>query len=337
MLEETIRESGISVEANLKGLNMVFETSASGTEPESVTEDPAAAMSVPASSKERASTLHQRVEKQFPTETHETVKTGVLRTVDFQDVRYGKLYLDPLEAIRIQESNKKSSSKYSLTNAAARNLALWMTYEDVFRVADLKTRPERMARIRAEADASAEDPVEVIDYLKPGIEELCAVLPGFLANPILRWAARNNMLDRFQFGMLLRTTSITGFLLLRGLAQLRPLRRFTFRFGFEQNLIERWLALIHRAAAGNNRLTLEIIECSRLLKGYGETRRRGLDNFLEILDRIVSPGLESAEPDELTTLVRRSRESVLDSAEPVLLNELPAQVESGRPPRKHRN
>ena len=145
------------------------------------------------------------------------------------------------------------------------------------------------------------------------------------------------MLDRFQFGMLLRTTSITGFLLLRGLAQLRPLRRFTFRFGFEQNLIERWLALIHRAAAGNNRLTLEIIECSRLLKGYGETRRRGLDNFLEILDRIVSPGLESAEPDELTTLVRRSRESVLDSAEPVLLNELPAQVESGRPPRKHRN
>ena len=37
----------------------------------------------------------------------------------------------------------------ALTAEAARYLALWMSYEDVIRVADLKTRPERFAKVRS--------------------------------------------------------------------------------------------------------------------------------------------------------------------------------------------
>ena len=84
--------------------------------------------------------------------------------------------------------------------------------------------------------------------------------------------------------MHLRTTSITGFLLVRFLAMLRPFRRLCYRFAFEQSLIERWLELVLRGAAQNHELALEIIECSILLKGYGETHRRGLGNFQILLD-----------------------------------------------------
>ena len=77
-----------------------------------------------------------------------------------------------------------------LTRKAAKNLALWMAYEDVVRVADLKTRSERISRIRKEVHARTSDLVEVVDYLKPGIEELCALLPKFIATPLLEWASR---------------------------------------------------------------------------------------------------------------------------------------------------
>jgi len=153
-----------------------------------------------------------------------------------------------------------------LTTKVASNLAKWMAYEDVVRVADLKTRSERISKIRDEVHARKDDLVEVVDYLKPGIEELCALLPHFFAKPLLNWASRNKRLERFHFGMHLRTTSITGFLLVRFLAMLRPWRRLSYRFTLEQSLIERWLDLVLRGAAQNHELALEIIECFKLLR-----------------------------------------------------------------------
>ena len=108
----------------------------------------------------------------------------MLRTLDFQDQKYGRLYLERLRTVFDLEKDA-GAEDYPLTRKAAKNLALWMAYEDVVRVADLKTRSERISRIRKEVHARTSDLVEVVDYLKPGIEELCALLPKFISTPLL--------------------------------------------------------------------------------------------------------------------------------------------------------
>ncbi|MEC8156991.1 MAG: DUF6537 domain-containing protein, partial [SAR324 cluster bacterium] len=213
------------------------------------------------------------------------------------------------------------ASDYPLTRKAAKNLALWMAYEDVVRVADLKTRSERISRIRKEVHARTSDLVEVVDYLKPGIEELCALLPKFIASPLLEWASRENRLERLHFGMHLKTTSVSGFLLVRNLAMLRPLRRWTYRISLEQERIDNWLEGVRTAASRDSQLATEILECSSLLKGYGETHRRGLENFQTLMDHVIQPGLQSAEPTELASTIRSARQQVLASPEPVFLKE----------------
>ena len=152
-------------------------------------------------------------------------------------------------------------------------------------------------------------------------EELCALLPNFMAKPILRWAEQENRLERFHVGIHLRTTSVFGFLLVKGLAWLRPMRRFTHRFGFEQSLIEHWLGLVQRAIPQSPELALEIIECARLLKGYGDTHRRGLANFQTLLDDHIEPGLQQENAGQLAAEVRQARELVLKNPEAVSLRD----------------
>ena len=66
---------------------------------------------------------------------------------------------------------------FRLTAECGRYLALLMSYEDVIRVADLKTRASRLAEVRAEVGAEAGEPVAVTEFLKPGLDEFCSVLP----------------------------------------------------------------------------------------------------------------------------------------------------------------
>jgi indolepyruvate ferredoxin oxidoreductase beta subunit len=87
--------------------------------------------------------------------------------------------------------------------------------------------------------------------------------------------------------MHIKTSGVSGFLLVRSLAWLRPLRPFSYRYHEEQELIERWLSLVSDAAGRDAALALEVADCARLIKGYGETHRRGRANFLAIVDALV--------------------------------------------------
>ena len=320
VLEQTIRKSGIAVEANLKGLDAGFSAVNGEPTPDSPSEPASEPLGETQTTHRRAAPLLEQVRQQFPQALQELVSRGVLRTVDFQDQKYGRLYLERLRTVFDLEKDA-GAEDYPLTRKAAKNLALWMAYEDVVRVADLKTRSERISRIRKEVHARTSDLVEVVDYLKPGIEELCALLPKFIATPLLEWASRENRLKRLHFGMHLKTTSVSGFLLVRSLAMLRPLRRWTYRFSLEQDRIDNWLECVRTAVSRDDQLATEILECSSLLKGYGETHRRGLENFQTLMEHVIQPGLQSAEPTELASTIRSARQQVLASPEPVFLKE----------------
>ena len=240
------------------------------------------------------------------TEIDEILPLAEQRLKDYQGERYAALYRERIKPFL--------GGDRKVAGTVARHLANWMSYEDIIRVADLKTRSSRFARVRREVGAKEHEPVVVIDYLKPGVEEFASVLPHFLGKRLVSWAERRGKLDAYNVGMHVRTSGLPGYLLVRSLAWLRPFRPITYRYREEQALIERWLALVAEAAKRDAALAWELAECARLIKGYGETHRRGKGNFLAIVDALVeNPPTASAA--EQAQAIRKAREAALADPE----------------------
>ena len=91
--------------------------------------------------------------------------------------------------------------------------------------------------------------------------------------------------------MQVNSQTISGFLRLWLLTKLKPRRPKTYRYEEEQLAIEAWLALIVDAAHFSADLALEITECARLIKGYGDTHKRGLGNYRMIEEHVIRPAL----------------------------------------------
>src|SRR5258706_10338757 len=228
------------------------------------------------------------------------------RLRDYQGDAYAELYRKRLEAFRGVDAKVAAT--------VARHLATWMSYEDIVRVADLKTRASRFERVRKEVGAKPDEPVVVIDYLKPGVEEFASVMPHFLGRRLVGWAERRGKLDAYNVGMHIRTSGIFGYLLVRSLAWLRPLRPHSHRYAEEQQLMERWLGLVADAAKRDAALAYEVAECARLIKGYGETHRRGKANFLAIADALIE-NPATADAGEQAKAIRKAREAALADPE----------------------
>lgn len=301
--EEAIRRSGKGAEASLKGFAAGFAFAANPSTPEIQRDAQRAALSP-----------RERVQARFPAATHKIVDAGAARTAAYQDERYAQLYLDRVEQMLQLEEGSGDDARFALTNETARFLALWMCYEDVMRVADLKTRAARLERVRREAGAQGNEPVLLTEYLKPGLEEWCSVLPRRLARVLRGWAQRRGNASRFNIGLHVRTTTLTGFLMLRLLAWFKRYRRSTLRYAQEQQLIERWLAAIRAAGRRAPQLALEIALLGRLIKGYGDTHARGQGNFLRIMQTLVEANV-ALDDAARAQAVRAAREAALADPE----------------------
>jgi indolepyruvate ferredoxin oxidoreductase, beta subunit len=239
-------------------------------------------------------------------ELQEVLRLGQERLQDYQGDAYVALYEQRMKPFL--------GGDEALAAEIARHLALWMAYEDIIRVADLKTRASRFERVRKEVGAKEGEPVVVIDFLKPGVEEFASVLPHFLGKRVIQWAEKRGKLDAYNVGMHIRTSGLFGYSLVRTLAWLRPWRPMSYRYREEQQLIERWLGLVAEAARRDVRLAREVAECARLVKGYGETHRRGKANFLAIVDALVE-NPATADPREQAAALRKAREAALADPE----------------------
>lgn len=283
--ERAIREGGRGAEASLRGFAAGYEIAAGAPV--------ATAEAVPP---RRATSVEQVLE------------LGVARLKDYQGDAYAELFLARMKPFLTGDAK--------LAAAIGRHLAVWMSYEDVIRVADLKTRASRFERVRREVGAKNGEPVRVIDYLKPGLEEFAALLPVGLGQRLVSWAERRGKIAAYHVGMHIKTSGLFGFFLVRMLAWLKRWRPRTYRYREEQRLIERWLRLIGEAAKRDPALALEIAECARLLKGYGDTHRRGKAAFLAILDALgETPSSSALEPDELARAIRTARDAALADPE----------------------
>jgi indolepyruvate ferredoxin oxidoreductase beta subunit len=313
---EAIRASGIAVEANLAGFQLGLELAENGPPPSLA---PAVGTPVPDRSRATLPLLLAETAARCPAEAIEIVEEGLRRLADYQDDDYARLYLERLD--RFQGAAPK------LVAEIARRLARWMAYEDVIRVADLKSRPERFQSVRAEIRARPDEPVRVTEFFKPGIEEVAAILPERLGRALRGWGERTGRLDRWHLPMHLSSTSVSGYLRLRLLARMRGWRRRSFRYAEEQALIDRWLTAVQQAARIEPGFAIEVARLAKLLKGYSDTHRRGRANFATILEQVVAPAL--AEKHDGTDAVKQAREAALADPEGEALAKI---IEQGRTP-----
>jgi indolepyruvate ferredoxin oxidoreductase beta subunit len=280
--EAAIRTDGKSVDNNLRGFRAGLEAARAKMPPVKTADRKNNAPTTP-------DLLEHEVTYSLAALAQPTAIEGVRRLIAYQGIGYARLYLDRLRAL--VDADAAGGAPGKLLKEVARHLAVRMSYEDVVRVAQAKIAPSRMRRIAREELRVKNEPYSVHDFLKPGIEELCQLLPSFLARPILSFAERRGWLGHVYFGMEINSTSISGYLRFLMLAKLRGLRPHGHRYKQEQVQIESWLALIAEAARCLNELALEVAECARLIKGYGDTYARGLANYRSIEARVIRPAL----------------------------------------------
>lgn len=279
-----IRGGGKAIEANLAAFEAAYEL----------------AKRAPVANETQAPSLantDSNTASAFPAAVGEIVNTAIQRLVDYQDTRYAKTYLERLNRIHQLDSRHGGESEnWALSASLAKHLALWMSYEDTIRVADLKIRESRFERSRVEVRAGEREIVHLTEFMHPRIEEVADTLPPSLG----RWLLNTSMLKTWLSKTVLKerkihTSKLSGFLTLYSLAALRKFRRRTLRYQIEQQRIKAWLERIEQSATLDYALAVEIVQCQKLVKGYSDTHARGLQNFERIMRYLDEHPQTSAE------------------------------------------
>lgn len=272
--EEAIRRGGVGVKASLQAFAAGHDAALAPPAPQPV---PSAAPLGP-----RLQALAQRIAAEFPSAAHDTLRHGVLRLADYQDAGYAARYLDLLRPLH---------DTGDVLLDTARHLALWMSYEDAIRVADLKTRRTRFERVAGEVRLGGTQLLQINEFMHPRVEEIADILPERLGRWLLGTGWARGTLGRFtRSGRVIRTSSLRGYLQLYAIASLRALRPRSLRYAVEHERIAAWLAEVRRLATFHPALALEVARSQRLVKGYGDTHARGWRNFQRLMGAL--PRLE---------------------------------------------
>ncbi|HEU5018465.1 MAG TPA: indolepyruvate oxidoreductase subunit beta family protein [Pseudolabrys sp.] len=314
--ETTIRNAGIGVEASLRGFAEGYEAAraAPASEPEPAPPEKMLSPASPPVGGAAYVAIAKRVRDTFPVPAQEMIVAGLRRVVDFQDVAYGEEYLKLVAGILALDG---ASKDYALTRTAAKYIAVAMAYDDVYRIADLKTRGSRFARVRAEIDSSPEQLVYTTEFMHPRMDEVTGSLPAALGRFIESRPSLFRQLDRIvNRGRRVKTTRLGGFLMLYTLAGLKRFRRGTLRHAVEIQHRDSWLARVKAAAARDYDLAVELLNTRRLVKGYSDTHARGLSKF----DRVMAAAAKLEGRSDAADWVRRLREAALKDEDGVALD-----------------
>jgi indolepyruvate ferredoxin oxidoreductase beta subunit len=296
--EDVVRAGGGgSAQASLRGFARAFEivqagagsaaaptaggaSAAAGVPPMNATVDSA-----------NGARLPPALANQFPPAVHDMLALGHARMLEYQGAAYAQLYLRRLQSVLEAEraADPGAQHDFAITREMARWLALWMAFDDIVRVADLKSRASRWQRVQGEVKAGDADLLRIYDHFKPGAPEFAALLPAWLAQRVLRWDRQRVLKGKTPWALPLKiaTHSASGMVALRALAGLKWLRVRGSRYANEQTMISKWLASVVDGSRRDWRLGHEIALCGRLIKGYGATNERGKENLLHVLDHLA--------------------------------------------------
>ena len=322
--EDAIRASGKAVDTSLAAFSAGFDAAQPGADAQDEIAREAETgpdVAGPHAARRQWRELTDRVAA-LPKPARDMAMTGLKKVVDFQDCSYGAQYLDHIGAIAGADS---AAQNFELTTEAAKYVANAMAYDDVIRVADLKTRGARYGRINREMGRKPSDVMHLTDFLHPRAEEIAGLLPAKLGQRVEtspKWMAR---IDRwFNRGRRVRSDRLGGFVQLYLLGGLRWYRPKTRRHAVELAHIDAWLARVKTCLAGDYALAVEVLRCRRLIKGYSDTHARGLSKF----DRVLGGVAMVSGRDDAADWARRLREAALQDEEGAALDGALATIES---------
>lgn len=275
LYEEVIQASGRGVNASLRAFRAALDYVPEPTQPAPM---PVQTMRGHDALQAKWQKLATRIQS-LPAPAQGMALKGLQKVVDYQDLAYGAEYLDRLERIAA-----KDDGSTDVTTQAAKYIANAMCYDDILRVADLKTRATRAKRLRRDQQIPAGEIVQVTEYFHPRAEEFCLTLPAKLGQRLMdspRWFGR---LDRvLNKGRRIRTDRMRGFMILWLIARLRPMRRKLLRHKHELAHLNHLLTRAESAAATDQALAAEILKCQRLVKGYSDTHARAQSKYARII------------------------------------------------------
>jgi indolepyruvate ferredoxin oxidoreductase beta subunit len=175
--------------------------------------------------------------------------------------------------------------------------------------------------VRAEVRAAPGQLIGITEFMRPRVAEIAGTLPARVGSWVLRSPAVCRWLRPLTGGRQIRTSTISGFLLLYALAGLKRWRRGTLRFREENERIEAWLAGIERLAPAHYALAVELARAQRLIKGYGETHERGWRNYCALLAEL---DMLAARPDGAAQLAHLQEAALADEEGTALARALSA-------------
>lgn len=319
--EEAITKSGLAVRSNLAAFGDAHREAAAGGTKDAPHEPATLSREVPKLSRTPALQGLLDEVRALPEAVQPVALEGTRRALDYQDAAYAASYLRRVGRIAALDARVGKAAAGALTDATARGLALWMTFEDTIRVADLKTRSTRFERVRAEVRAAPGQLIGITEFMRPRVAEIAGTLPARLGSWVLRSPNVCRWLGHLTGGKQIRTSTVSGFLLLYTLAGLKRWRRGTLRFCEENVRIEAWLADIERLAPAHYALAVELARAQRLIKGYGETHERGWRNYCALLSQLE---LLAARPDGAAQLAHLQEAALADEEGAALARALSA-------------
>ncbi|MGI9390080.1 MAG: indolepyruvate oxidoreductase subunit beta family protein [Boseongicola sp.] len=227
-----------------------------------------------------------------PSDIQDVIELGCARCIDFQDKAYGTMYLEETERL-VSVTDLSDLQSCNALKEACRRLALWMSYEDVARVADLKTRTARFDRVQSDINLQPDQVLRLTEFLKPRAEEIADILPVPAGSWISERAERGKDIPFLGRGVRLRSNGVFGYWMLRFVASLKRIRRKSLRFAREQSAIDRWMRAMEVALPNSPGFAEGLAELPRVLKGYSDTLMRGRAAYDRITESIVDPAVKS--------------------------------------------
>ena len=326
--EDAIRQSGKGVDASLRAFAQGYDAAQHGVEPVKTVAAPASEIAGPQNLVGDWQKLNKRIET-LPQDVQQMAFAGLQKVVDFQDCAYGSAYLDRLDTVIARDSTEKD---WLLSVTAAKYIANAMAYDDIIRVADIKTRKPRFDRIRTEMGAQPDQVMQLTEYFHPRAEEIAGLLPAALGARIEGRPKTMARLDRwFGKGRRLRTDSLPAFAMLHVLGGLKSYRLKTRRHAVEVAHLDAWLDRSLAPLVTDYALSVELLRCRRLIKGYSDTHARGLTKFDSVMNgAAILKGRKDA-----ADWVARLREAALQDPEGKALSGALETIRSFTDPQTH--
>lgn len=309
--EDVIRQGGKAIESNLSGFNAGYERAQSLLKNSDDAHDIKAepnAFKFPTAKAPQLQALLNRVETELPKQAYEFSIEGIKRLIDYQDLAYAKEYLQQLiDVHKVDQANGGDQHGFELTREIARYLALWKSYEDTIRVADLKTRNTRFTRYKDHVKAKQGDVVHVVEFMHPRLEEIADTMPSWFGKLILNFAPLRAIVSYFCKERKISTSKLSGFLVLYITSKFRGIRRSTLRFKRERDRINGWLDIVTSTTTKDYQSGVALAQCQRLIKGYGDTHDRGWANYSSIVNSL--PKILSK--DDASKVITQLRDAAL--------------------------